>query len=271
MPSGPRSPGARPRVVVLAGPNGGGKSSTARQVIPAALGIPAFVNADTIAAGLSGFAPENVAFQAGRILLRRIRELRSEHTSFAFETTLASRSFVPFLSECRREDYELHVLYISVADADLAVRRVAKRVAAGGHAVPEATVRRRFRTSRSNFLSLYRPLADHWAVLDNSEDQPSLVASGGVALPTEVSLPEIWRTFEHPVDGVREVVQPPLPRVDDLVARIEASAKAAIAEVLEEHRRMGRKIVILRDGRIQELTVEEALAGRARIAADSRA
>lgn len=271
MTAGPNSVGARPRVVVLAGPNGAGKSSTARQVIPNSLGISEFVNADTIAAGLSGFAPENVAFQAGRILLRRIRELRSEHTSFAFETTLASRSFVPFLAECRRMGYELHVLYVSVADADLAVGRVAKRVAAGGHSVPETTVRRRFRTGRANFLALYRPLADRWAVFDNSQDQPTLVASGGIATPTVVSLPQIWRTFEHPVGGVREVVETPLPTLDALLASIDAGAKAAIAEVLEEHRRMGRKIVILRDDRIQELTVEEALAGRARIAADSRA
>ena len=89
---------ARPIVVVLAGPNGAGKSTDAPALLQGTLGVTEFVNADDIARRLSGFDVERVALPAGRVMLARLRELTRQRVSFAFETTLASRSFAPWLA-----------------------------------------------------------------------------------------------------------------------------------------------------------------------------
>jgi predicted ABC-type ATPase len=97
-----------PKVVVIAGPNGAGKSTTAPRLLREALAVQEFVNADTIAAGLSAFAPQSVAFAAGRVMLARLRELAAMNSDFAFETTLASRTFAPWLQTLKRQGYVLH-------------------------------------------------------------------------------------------------------------------------------------------------------------------
>lgn len=158
-----------PNVVVIAGPNGAGKSTTAPKLLREALAVREFVNADTIAAGLSAFAPESVAFTAGRAMLTRIQDLAAARADFAFETTLASRSFAPWLRQLQQDGYTVHLIYLWLPDADLAVARVAERVRRGGHAVPDAVVRRRYEKSLSNFFNLYRPFADFWLMLDNSQ------------------------------------------------------------------------------------------------------
>jgi predicted ABC-type ATPase len=119
--------GAVPRVVVVAGPNGAGKSTTAPAIVQQALGVNEFVNADTIARGLSGFSPETVAIAAGRIMLRRIRQLTLERADFAFETTLASRSFGPLLKRMQADGYQFHLIFLWLATSELAVERVKER------------------------------------------------------------------------------------------------------------------------------------------------
>ncbi len=156
-----------PRVVIFAGPNGAGKSTHADAIV-AALCIDIFVNADYIARGLSGRHADAVAMQAGRIMLTRLKALAAARQDFAFESTLSSRSFAPFLHQLKAQGYQMAIYYFSLTSASLAVRRVKLRVAMGGHDVPEGTVRRRFGRSLLNFHSLYRPLADRWAVFDNS-------------------------------------------------------------------------------------------------------
>ena len=156
-----------PRVVIFAGPNGAGKSTHADAVV-AALGINTFVNADYIARGLSGRNADAVAMQAGRIMLTRLKELAAARQDFAFESTLSSRSFAPFLRQLKAQGYQVAIYCFSLSNALLAVRRVKLRVAMGGHDVPADTVRRRFGRSLNNFYSLYLPLADRWAVFDNS-------------------------------------------------------------------------------------------------------
>jgi predicted ABC-type ATPase len=166
-----------PRVVVFAGPNGAGKSTHADAIL-ATLGISTFVNADYIARGLSGRDTEAVAFEAGRIMLRRLRQLADAGEDFAFESTLSSRTFAPFLRSLKARGYGVAIYYFSLASPQLAVRRVKLRVALGGHDVPADVVRRRFGRSVSNFFSLYAPLATRWVVFDNSQSpQARLVAS----------------------------------------------------------------------------------------------
>lgn len=177
---------SRPRAVVIGGPNGAGKSTTAARLLPRDLDIRQFVNADAIASGLSGFAPETVALQAGRIMLARLSELARQGEDFAFETTLASRSFVPFLRRLQRRGYAVHVIYVWLQSPDLAVARVAERVRRGGHDVPDAVVKRRYWRGLANFRQLYLPLADSWVLCDNSGDSPLVVARGERDSVTEI-------------------------------------------------------------------------------------
>jgi predicted ABC-type ATPase len=158
---------APPRVIIFAGPNGAGKSTHADAIL-AALGIQTFVNADYIARGLSGRNAEAVAMMAGRIMLTRLKELAAAQQDFAFESTLSSRSFAPFLRLLKAQGYQVGIYYFSLASPSLAVRRVKLRVAMGGHDVPADTVRRRYARSINNFLTLYTSLADDWTVYDNS-------------------------------------------------------------------------------------------------------
>lgn len=139
---------------------------------------------------MSALAPERVAFAAGRLLLRRLRDLASKGAEFAFESTLAGRSFAPWIGSLQRTGYEFHLIYLYLSSADLAVARVKERVRAGGHDVAERDVRRRYKRSLQNFFTLYRPLADSWLLLDNS------------AHPTPV--PVAWRNIGGPIHIVRD-------------------------------------------------------------------
>ncbi len=166
----------RPSVVILAGPNGAGKSTAAPALLQGAVAIDEFVNADVIARGLSAFYPDRVAITAGRIMLARLKELAAQRADFAFETTLASRSFAPWLRRLMTSGYSVHLLWLS--SADLAVARVADRVGMGGHYVPDEVVRRRYSAGICNFFTLYRPLATTWALYNTSGPQPVRVAEG---------------------------------------------------------------------------------------------
>src|SRR3954463_7775038 len=144
-----------PNVVVIAGPNGAGKSTAAPKVLRGPFQIVEFVNADVIARSLSEDAPEAHAFEAGRQMLRRLQELAAARTDFAFETTLASRTFAPFITGLIREGYHFTLLFFYLPSADIAVARVAQRVRTGGHHVPEQDVRLRYERGLKNLFQLY--------------------------------------------------------------------------------------------------------------------
>ena len=129
--------GGTPQVVVIAGPNGAGKTSSAPDLLQEAVGIDAFVNADVIAQGLAAFSPESAAVVAGRIMLRRLRELAQAREDFAFESTLAGPSAHRLLTGLVGVGYDVHIFYLWLPSPDLAVARVRQRVEAGGHDVPE--------------------------------------------------------------------------------------------------------------------------------------
>lgn len=161
---------SQPSIYVIAGPNGAGKTTFANIVLPNFLHVKDFVNADTLARGLSAFAPESVKIEAGRLMLKRLGELTAENATFAFESTLASRSFHSFLRRQQASGYEIKLFYVWVADPAISVMRVANRVTQGGHHVPETDVRRRYQRSVSNMLSLYLPLADYAEIYHNTDD-----------------------------------------------------------------------------------------------------
>ncbi len=189
---------SRPSVIVLAGPNGSGKTTAAPKLLPETLGVVEFVNADTIAQGLAAFDPEQVALEAGSIMLARLRELAAARRSFAFETTLASRSLAPWLAELVRGGYEFHLVFLWLPSAQMAVDRVGDRVRMGGHNVPEQTVRRRYGRGLSNFFRLYQRLATTWRIYDNSRASGRrLIAAGRAAQVTELPDPAAWKQIQE--------------------------------------------------------------------------
>ena len=185
---------ASPSVVVLGGPNGAGKSTVAPRLLRGSLKVEEFVNADTLAQGLSAFRPQDAAIEAGRIMLARLDFLESQRKSFAFESTLASQTLARRLSRLKDHGYEIHVLYLWLPTVELALARVAERVRAGGHDVPADAVRRRFERGRHNFFTLYKPLADTWRLYDGSSFRgPRLVATGAHRRSAKVRSNRIWR------------------------------------------------------------------------------
>jgi predicted ABC-type ATPase len=198
---------AAPDVIVLAGPNGAGKSTIGPALLRDALGITEFVNADTIAQGLSAFNSAAAAMAAGRIMFDRLRDLADGRASFAFETTLASRSLAPWLQELIESGYRFHLLFLWLPSAEVAVSRVTNRVRLGGHDVPEATIRRRYESGLRNFFDLYQPLAEMWQMYDNSRWMaPRLIAAGSRSTVEEVLAAPTWDRIrqEHDEQKRRE-------------------------------------------------------------------
>ncbi len=143
-----------PIVVVLAGPNGAGKTTASEALLRDELAVFQFVNADAIARGLSGFEPERAAFAAGRVMLSRLDELAAQRADFAFETTLASRAFAPWLARRILDGYEFHLCFVWLPSAEMAITRVAARVKAGGHDIPAESIRRRYARGIRNLFEL---------------------------------------------------------------------------------------------------------------------
>jgi predicted ABC-type ATPase len=186
-----------PTVIVLAGPNGAGKTTAARTLLAETLRLMTFVNADVIAQGLSGFDPESMAMEAGRLMLQRLHALAEQRASFAFETTLAGRSYARWLRSLRGAGYTVDLVYFWLASPDLAVARVAERVRQGGHTIPDPTIRQRYHRSVRNFFELFRPLASTWGVHDNTHAGPSqLVAHGDETGKGTVLIEATWQQIQ---------------------------------------------------------------------------
>ena len=165
----------QPLCVLIAGPNGAGKTTFARRYLPEDAGVIHFVNADLIASGLSPLKPELAAIAAARTVLREIDRLAAERADFAFETTFSGLTYVRRLQAWKQAGYRIEMVYLRLRSTQLAVQRIAVRVRQGGHHVPRVDVVRRFSRGWVNFQRLYRPLADSWAVYDNSGRAPRLL------------------------------------------------------------------------------------------------
>lgn len=184
-----------PIVVVLAGPNGAGKTTSSERLLRHHVEVSEYVNADAIARGLSAFDPANSAMPAGRVMLERLQLLADERANFAFETTLASRSFAPWLKTLIESGYEFHLVYVWLPSPDVALARVAARVRTGGHDIPAETVRRRYVRGLRNLFDLYMPIATGWAVFDGARPVPNPVARGSAGALTEVLESRTWATI----------------------------------------------------------------------------
>lgn len=190
-----------PRIVVIAGPNGAGKTSAAPELLRDAGGVDVFVNADAIAAGLAGFAPQLAAIEAGRVMLRRLRSLIDAGSDFAFETTLSGKSLSSLLADAVDRGYEIELMYIWLASVDLSAERVRQRVAEGGHSIPESDLKRRFLRSLVNFDRIYRPMARSWRVYNGNSIGPrELVAFGTGSAVDKVLDAKSWAAIREQLE-----------------------------------------------------------------------
>jgi predicted ABC-type ATPase len=161
---------------IIAGCNGAGKTTTSFTILPEILNCKEFVNADEIAKGLSPFQPEKVSFEAGRIMLNRVNELLENDVNFAFETTLATKSYKGKILQAQRQNYNVTLLFFWLQNVDLAIERVRTRVLEGGHNIETEVIRRRYHNGIKNLFQIYIPIVNEVMIFDNSEGKHDLIA-----------------------------------------------------------------------------------------------
>jgi len=164
------------QLYIIAGCNGAGKTTASFTILPEVLGCKEFINADEIAKGLSPFQPESVAMQAGRIMLARMDELLQKGETFAFETTLATKSYKQKIEWAQANRYEVTLLFFWLDSPNMAKERVAQRVAEGGHSIPTETIERRYHNGIANLFAIYMDMVDICYIFDNSEGRKELIA-----------------------------------------------------------------------------------------------
>lgn len=250
-----------PNLFILAGPNGAGKSTSAPELLSGERRVHEFVNADVIA------KEEAVSeIKAGRRTLARLETLAAQRRHVAFETTLASRMLLPRIQAMQRTGYVFHLTFFWLPSADMAVERVAKRVASGGHSIPEDVIRRRYERGLGNLFNAYLLAADTWVLMDNTSPPGRPVAWRRIGETTEAADNVLWNQLlvrymkpraEQPQVAVRD---------DEEIARLRkvfdpedivAAVNRAVTKAVRRHKERGESIVIWRDGRIVTLTAGE--------------
>lgn len=169
-----------PNLFIIAGCNGAGKTTASFNVLPKILNCKEFVNADEIAKGISPFAPETVAIQAGKIMLQRIDLLLNDGVSFAIETTLATRSYQSLVKRAKDKGYTVSLLFFWLESPLIACKRVEKRVSEGGHNIPIETIHKRYHLGLNNLFRIFIPIVDYWALYDNNLQTTLIADSNGV-------------------------------------------------------------------------------------------
>lgn len=171
-----------PDIIIVAGPNGAGKTSFANEFLPHARRNFAYVNADEIARGLTvegeSAAARDVA--AARLMLAQLDELAQRSADFMFETTLANLTYAVRIPRWRAAGFRVALIYLRLPSVEASIERVQRRVAAGGHAIPESVIRRRFDRSLEYLDRIYKPIVDEWSVWDSREGDFTLAQSSEV-------------------------------------------------------------------------------------------
>ena len=185
------------KIFMIAGPNGAGKTTTANSLISITSIVYEFINADEIARGLAPLHPESMSLTASKLMVKRFRELLEANKSFAFETTASGTNYAKHLKAAQATGYEVHLLFLWLSSPDLAVERVAKRVAQGGHHIPEDTIRRRYFAGLKNLIKYYLPLSDNALILDNSiTESNKIIARKYAENCLKIEEPNIWKEIE---------------------------------------------------------------------------
>jgi len=177
---------------IIAGPNGSGKTTFAQAYFKLRNGKSRFINADTIAVGLSSGSADQAAFHAGRVMLKAIEEALEANQSFAFESTLSGKTWLKTLAKARGAGYSITIYFVFLKSAELNLRRIKARVREGGHDIPKSTVIRRYARSFQNFWNVYRHECDSWYIFDNSGNTTKQIQSNKVF---EALAPEAQQAF----------------------------------------------------------------------------
>lgn len=183
------------KLYVIAGPNGAGKTTASYTILPDIFDCKEFVNADEIAKGLSPFNQEKAGIKAGKLMLSRIKELLDKNETFAFETTLASKSFAGFIKKAKNKNYEVILLFLSLNSEELAIKRVETRVKEGGHNIPTNVIIRRYKGGILNLFNIYIPIVTKWILIDNSGTDFQVIAEGNKS-ETIIKNESIWNILK---------------------------------------------------------------------------
>ncbi|MDW7690850.1 zeta toxin family protein [Flammeovirgaceae bacterium SG7u.111] len=190
------------KLYIISGCNGAGKTTASYTILPEVLDCEEFVNADEIARGLSPFNPEKSAVHAGRLMLTKIQHLIETGQDFAFETTLATKSYKNLVNKAKENGYKVILLFFWLRTPELAVKRVEIRVKEGGHHIPGNVIRRRYENGLKNFFNIYEPKVDEWMLIDNSGEPYEIIAKKGLKT-SKVSNTEKWNYLlkKYKIDG----------------------------------------------------------------------
>lgn len=243
-----------PNLFIIAGPNGAGKTTYMRDFLPQEMRCREFVNADLIAAGLSPFSPDTAAFEAGRIMLRRLSDLSGRRQDFSFETTLTGYGYIPLLQDMRDAGYRIRLDYLWIPDLDITRARVKQRVTKGGHDIPDEVQKRRFGKGLRLLLEHYRPLVHFWRIYDNTRTEPHLVVEeedGALRVKDSSRLARIEAAASLPIMEKRPSDRAEEPVAFEAGEETRASMRAmrrAYAKVVLENKAWGLPIIQWRDG-----------------------
>jgi predicted ABC-type ATPase len=185
---------------IIAGCNGAGKTTASFTVLPEMLNCDEFINADEIARGLSPLNPDKAAIEAGRLMLTKIGKLIFNKKDFAFETTLATKSYSNTIQKAKENGYQVSLVYFWLDSVELATSRVQTRVLEGGHNIPEDVIKRRYYSGLQNLFKLYIPICDYWMIFDNSVSPTELIAEGYPSGEIEITNPikmEFLKSQKH--------------------------------------------------------------------------
>lgn len=186
------------KIFIIAGPNGSGKTTTARMLMSNKDMFYEFINADEIAKGLAPLHPESMSLTASKLMIKRLKELLDANKNFSFETTASGTNYVKYLKEAKAKGYKIHLTFLWLSSPELAIRRVAKRVAQGGHNIPENTIRRRYYTGLKNLIKYYLPLSDSAIILDNSiAELNKIIAQKNLTDGLKIEEKNIWEEIER--------------------------------------------------------------------------
>jgi len=240
------------KLYIIAGCNGAGITTASFTILPEILDCKEFINADEIARGLSPFQPEKVAVEAGRIMLNRINELIDENENFAFETTLATRSYKSKILEAREKDYTVILLFFWLNSMDLAIKRVNNRVKEGGHFIAPEVIKRRYKRGISNLKDLYLPVVDRAYILDNTDGSNNLTAlkekDNPIIIFNQKSLNQFFKMVS--------------PEIIDEKSKIVRGLELAFERLLEFKKQKNSPLIIMKDNKIIEVSADEFIKNR---------
>lgn len=177
-----------PKLYIIAGCNGAGKTTASKLVLPEILCCKEFVNADEIAAGLSPFKPEEVAIEAGKLMLQRVDFLLSKSATFAIETTLSTKSYRQLIARAKAAGYTVLLLFFWLPDPEMAQMRVQERVKSGGHDIPIEVINRRYWRGLENLFNIFIPIVDKWSLFDNSNSMQPIVEENEILDQVKLNL-----------------------------------------------------------------------------------